>query len=151
MKKPDLNNNIGYLFNTVTNALNTFMQREITQHDIEVPFEQLKLLMFISFHEGVNQQLICSKMNKAKPGISRLVDSLVKKKLVDRREDQEDRRNKKLFATEKGIELRNRFYPIGFSNLQSIESELGEQESAELKKHLIAIKEIILNRLNTEK
>lgn len=150
MKKPDLNDNIGFLLNSTTNALNTMMQRAISKAELDVPFEQLKLLMFISFNSGTNQQDICQELNKAKPGISRMVDALVKKNLVEQIQDSEDRRNNKLFVTPKGMKLREQFYPLGYSKLKSLEAELGESESIELKQHLLAIKKIIISKLNKE-
>lgn len=148
MKFIPLNENLGYLLNVTTNAINTLMQRKLTQAGIEVPLEQLKLLMFISKNAGVNQQMICAAVNKAKPGISRLVDGLVKKGLIERKEDPNDRRNKLHFITPAGLEVRDSFYPLAIKNLAMLEAELGPETSAELKHHLIAIKEIILNKLN---
>ena len=107
MEKPDIENNLGYLLNSTTNALNTLMQRVILAEGVLVPLEQVKLLIFISFHDGTTQQAICDKMQKAKTGISRLVDGLVKKNLVFRIENEYDRRNKNLFITEKGLAVRD--------------------------------------------
>ena len=124
------------------------MQRVLLENEIDVPLEQLKLLMFLSFHPGVNQQVVCDEMNKTKPGISRLMDSLEQKGLIERREDPLDRRNKINSITDLGHQTKAKFYPIGIGNLRNIENELGAETSAEFKKHLIAIKEIILNKLN---
>lgn len=151
MKAFNRNDNIGFLLNSTTSALNTLMQRTLTKENIDVPFEQLKLLMYISFNPGVNQQEICIQLGKAKPGISRLVDGLVKKELVERKENPNDRRNTQLFPTPNGLAMRERFYPIGLGNLNGLESLLGREESEELKKHLVALKEIILNKLKEDK
>ena len=148
MEKPDIENNLGYLLNSTTNALNTLMQRVILAEGVLVPLEQVKLLIFISFHDGTTQQAICDKMQKAKTGISRLVDGLVKKKMVFRIENEYDRRNKNLFITEKGLAVRDKFHPLAFQNLQTLENDLGKSESAELKEHLLAIRSIILNKIN---
>jgi len=104
--------------------------------------------MFISNNEGVKQQDICTGLNKVKPGVSRLVDGLVKKKLVEQRSDKTDRRVKNLHITSKGVEVRNHFYPIGLSELKKIETHLGEKETEQLKNHLRKIKEIISNTEN---
>lgn len=149
MKGPK-EDNLGYLLNSTTNALNTLMQRMITEHEIDVPFEQLKLLLFISFNEGINQQQISNELNKTKAGISRLVDGLVKKGLVSTKEDDIDRRVKRLYTTASGKKTKDNFYPIGRKNLDVLENELGESDSAELKAHLISLKEIILKKLNRQ-
>lgn len=151
MKETKLNDNLGYLLNTTTNAMNTLMQRAISDEEIGVPLGQLKILMYVSTHEGVNQQMICDRMNRVKPGVSRLVDGLEKKGLISRKEDKNDRRNKILQATPKGLIVRDKFYPIALKNIGELENSLGTIESKELKKHLIGIKEIILNKLNIEK
>ena len=147
MKKVQIHENLGYLLTTANNALVTHMQRTILEHGIDVPFEQLRVLLFISNNEGVKQQNICEGLNKVKPGVSRLVDGLVKKKLVEQRPDKTDRRVKNLHITKKGLEVRNQFYPIGLGELKKIESKLGEKETEKLKKHLRSIKDIISNTL----
>jgi len=149
VKETKLNDNLGYLLNTTANAINTLMQRAIGEEEIDVPLEQLKVLMYVSTHEGVNQQMICDSMNRVKPGVSRLVDGLEKKGLISRKEDKNDRRNKILQVTKKGLHVRERFYPIAIKNLKGLESSLGANESKELKKHLIGIREIILERLKS--
>ena len=148
MKKVHIHQNLGYLLTTATNALVTHMQRTILEQQIDVPFEQLRVLMFISNNEGVKQQDICTGLNKVKPGVSRLVDGLVKKKLVEQRSDKTDRRVKNLHITSKGVEVRNHFYPIGLGELKKIETHLGEKETEQLKNHLRKIKEIISNTEN---
>lgn len=147
MKKVQIHENLGYLLTTANNALVTHMQRTILEHGIDVPFEQLRVLLFISNNEGVKQQNICEGLNKVKPGVSRLVDGLVKKKLVEQRPDKTDRRVKNLHITKKGLEVRNQFYPIGLGELKKIESKLGEKETEKLKQHLRSIKDIISNTL----
>jgi DNA-binding MarR family transcriptional regulator len=126
------------------------MQRVLLENGIDVPIEQLKLLMFISLNEGTNQQTLCNELNKAKPGISRLVNGLVEKGLIKQKSDKNDRRNRKLYVTQKGLDMRNQFYPVGRQNLNLLEEKMGQKESEELKVHLRAIKQIIFDRLNAE-
>ena len=147
MKKVQIHENLGYLLTAANNALVTHMQRTILDHGIDVPFEQLRVLLFISNNKGVKQQNICEGLNKVKPGVSRLVDGLVKKKLVEQRLDKTDRRVKNLHITKKGLEVRNQFYPIGLGELKKIESQLGEKEIEQLKQYLRSIKEIISNSI----
>lgn len=148
MKKVQLHENLGYLLTSANNALVAHMQRTITEAEIGVPFEQLRLLVFISNNDGVKQQHICDMLNKVKPSVSRLVDGLVKKELVVQRSDEIDRRVKNLHITEKGLAVRNKFLPIGLSQLKKIESHLGAQEAEQLKEHLRSIKNILSNSLN---
>ncbi len=150
MKKLQIHNNLGYLLTTATNALVNHMQRVIHEEGIDVPFEQLRMLLFISNNDGVNQQFICENLNKVKPGVSRLVDGLVKKGLVEQRPDKNDRRVKNLHITKKGLKIRDHFYPIGLSNLKQIEQQLGGSETEQLKNHLRSIKEILSNSLNSK-
>ena len=148
MEKIDIQDNFGYLLTSATNALVTHMQRTIQEQGIDVPFEQLRVLMYISNNEGVKQQNICEGLNKVKPGVSRLVDGLVKKKLVKQCTDKIDRRVKNLFITKKGLKVRDRFFPVGLGELKKIEAKLGDLETEQLKQHLRRIKEIISNSLN---
>ncbi len=144
----NIQNNLGYLLTTATNGLVTHMQRVITEAGVEVPFEQLRMLMYINKHEGLSQQAICDGLNKVKPGVSRLVDSLVKRDLVEQRPDENDRRIKKLYATKAGKKVCDQFFPVGFGNLKKIEKKLGEKEAEQLKNHLRSVIEIISNSLN---
>lgn len=67
--------------------------------------EQWRLLMLISFNEGADQQFLADETLKAKSSIAALMKNMGKAGLIARVPDQNDRRNKCVYLTDKGRAL----------------------------------------------
>ncbi|UTW62969.1 MarR family transcriptional regulator [bacterium SCSIO 12741] len=143
MDPTNLNSNLGYLITSTAAAMHSLMQSRLTEAGIDIPFEQLRTLAFLCKNPGINQQEMADCLNKTKPGISRLVDQLEKKDLIRREEDGEDRRNKIIFVTDKGVEARDQFIPYAKKELLLIDDKLGGEEAQVLKDSLIKLKSIL--------
>lgn len=101
----DLENHIGFLVASTFSNLNNLLSRKLMEANIELPSEQSKLLNFISYHEGITQQELAAWIHKLKPGVSRMADQLEQRQFIERRYDSKDRRNKRIYVTEKGRDL----------------------------------------------
>lgn len=88
------------------------IQRSIKKHNIDLTFEMLQIMMRIWRQEGLNQQELANQTFKDKVSLSYLINNLEKKGLVKRQSDTEDRRNKRIFLTPQGLELRERVMPL---------------------------------------
>jgi len=56
-------------------------------------------------HEGTSVRNIAERIQLDSPAITGLIDRLVKEKLIERKEDPQDRRSLKIYLTPKGREL----------------------------------------------
>ncbi|PUZ24648.1 DNA-binding transcriptional regulator, MarR family [Chitinophaga costaii] len=93
----------------------TFLRQQIhlkiKEHDLNITFELLEVMSFLNLHDGANQQEIADVMIKDKSSMTYLIDNLVKRDMVARREDEVDRRNKRVFLTGTGRALMNKLDP----------------------------------------
>jgi DNA-binding MarR family transcriptional regulator len=93
------------------NYLRLFLQSKIKEHELDITFELFEVVIFLYKKDGVNQQEIADVMIKDKSSMTYLIDNLVKRDMVTRIEDENDRRNKLIFLTEKGKSLRSKLDP----------------------------------------
>lgn len=91
--------------------LRQYLQVKIKEHNIDISFELLEILAYLYRKDGVNQQEIADVMVKDKSSMTYLIDGLVKKDLVVRMADQQDRRNKLIYLTEKSKRLEKELSP----------------------------------------
>ena len=95
--------------------MRTFMRQnlqvKIREHNVDITFELLEILSFLFRKDGVNQQEIADVIVKDKSSMTYLIDNLEKRGMVERIEDQSDRRSKLIFLTEKGKMLQSELSP----------------------------------------
>lgn len=95
----------------VASAMKGFMRQKFKEHDVNITFEMLQVLRFLWEKDGVNQQEIADAILKDKASLTYLIDNLVRRKLVQRTEDSQDRRNKIITLTTEGKEMRDLIQP----------------------------------------
>lgn len=100
-----------HLMSKVNSALRTFMRHKFKTHCIDITFEMLQVLRFLWEKDGVNQQEIADAIIKDKASLTYLIDNLVRRKLVKRTPDHQDRRNKIIVLTAGGHQLGQQIIP----------------------------------------
>jgi DNA-binding MarR family transcriptional regulator len=98
-------------FSKVNTAMKGFMRQKFKEHGVNITFEMLQVLRFLWNKDGVNQQEIADATLKDKASLTYLIDNLVRRELVQRTEDQQDRRNKIITLTSQGHELKAQITP----------------------------------------
>ena len=98
---------------TVRQAIKQLAQKKIKDlHDRELTYEMLQVLIVLWKKNQVNQQEVANTVQKNKASLTPLIDNLVKKKLVTRSEDPDDRRNKIISLTRTGKQYKKKFAPM---------------------------------------
>jgi DNA-binding MarR family transcriptional regulator len=87
------------------------IQIKIKEHGINITYEMLEVMGCLWRKDGINQQEIADLTLRDKSSMTYLLDNLVKRGLVKRVEDENDRRNKLIYLTREGKELRGQLYP----------------------------------------
>ncbi|ACU62967.1 MarR family winged helix-turn-helix transcriptional regulator [Chitinophaga pinensis] len=93
------------------NYMRQHLQVRIKENNIDVSFELLEILGVLYRQDGINQQEIADILIKDKSSITYLIDSLTKRDLVERKEDENDRRNKLIYLTENGKHMKQTLHP----------------------------------------
>ncbi|RAJ81956.1 DNA phosphorothioation-dependent restriction protein DptG [Chitinophaga dinghuensis] len=105
LNKVDLARELGRETAELRNELRQFLQKKIKESNWDISFELLEILGLLYKRDGMIQQEIADILIKDKSSVTYLITNLVKRDLVERTEDQTDRRNKQIFLKAKGREL----------------------------------------------
>ncbi len=94
-------------------AVNELMEREARDSlGTEVTLSQLKLLKLVYLTKAEKISDVAGFLGVSHPAASKAVDRLVRRNLIDRREDKQDRRAARLSLTKTGQKLLNRFISL---------------------------------------
>ena len=125
-----------------TSGFRTFMRQQLKAVDLDLTAEMLQVLRYLWAHDGVNQQEIANAVNKDKATLTSMLDNLVRRGLVERQEDSQDRRSKRIRLTSKGWALEQQIAPM-MDNMYAV---AGLNLSAEkLRASIVLLKQIAEN------
>jgi DNA-binding MarR family transcriptional regulator len=81
------------------------IQGNLKIYDVGLTYEMIEVMSLLWQKDGINQQVIADRTLRDKSSMTYLIDNLVKRSLVKRIPDEEDRRNNLIFLTEEGKHL----------------------------------------------
>ncbi len=99
------------------------VQRMLRSHNVEMTFEMLQVMHRLWEQQGISQQQLAQLTSKDKASLTNLINNLVRKGWVTRREDAADRRSRLIFLTATGKALAGIVKPI----LKEIYDRTGER------------------------
>ena len=102
---------LGRAMNEFRNQLRKIIQVKLKEHGINMTFEMLEVMSCLWKEDGINQQEIADITLRDKSSMTYLLDNLVKRKMIERGEDENDRRNKLIRLTREGRQLREQLQP----------------------------------------
>jgi len=102
---------LGRCMTEMKNHLRQFIQAKIKEENIDLTFEMLELLACLWNKDGINQQELADITIKDKSSMTYLVDNLVKRNMVTRVADENDRRNNLIYLTKQGRALQTTLHP----------------------------------------
>ncbi len=108
----DPEKNPGYHFGRTFYALKQGLRKAFLDHGLDVTPEQWFVLAFLWKNEGMSQCELAEKTTKDRTTITRIVDRLEHKGLIERVRDPKDRRSYRLFPTARSQELRTVAIPV---------------------------------------
>jgi DNA-binding MarR family transcriptional regulator len=88
-----------------------FIEAKVKEYAPGISFEMLEIMACLWRKDGINQQEIADITVKDKSSITHLINQLAKRSLVSRVEDGRDRRNKLIYLTKTGRQLRKQLHP----------------------------------------
>jgi len=102
---------LGRSMTELRNYLRQYIQVKIKEHGINITFEMLEVMACLWKKDGINQQELADLTLRDKSSMTYLLDNLVKRKMVKRVEDANDRRNKLVYLTKEGTNLKEQLNP----------------------------------------
>lgn len=109
---------------------------------IEITSEQWRVLFYLWNEDGINQRELAKRVKKEKSTITRQIDTLERKGLIERHSLNEDKRNKQLFVTQQGKIIEERTLHIAQSITEKAEASI---HKTELKIFRKVLQQMILN------
>ncbi len=106
-----LDNSIGFVLNQAANSLKKELNQAFRKAGYDVTTEQWAILNRLWEKDGVSLNELADKTFKDNASITRTVDLMEKKELVERREDPKDRRSRLVFLREAGRQLQTGLVP----------------------------------------
>ncbi len=107
--------------------------------DLSLTIGQLKSLLFIDFEGSTNFRKLATALGVTPPSVTGIVDRLVERELVTRKEDPEDRRVLLLKTTEKGKALLAKLRASRISRMSDMLAQLSLEELSALAGGLNAL------------
>lgn len=93
-------------------AFRCYLRQRFKECNIDLTTEMMQVLRYLWRHDCVNQQQIADAVNRDKASLTSMLDNMVRRELVTRGEDSQDRRNKRIVLTDKGRALEHEVVPI---------------------------------------
>jgi DNA-binding MarR family transcriptional regulator len=93
----DFDGNIGFLVNDVARLMRTLYDRRMAP--LGLTRSQWWVLNHLYFHEGISQTQLAAILDIEKAALGRLLDRMEAKGLVARRQDDRDRRTRRVYLT----------------------------------------------------
>ncbi|UKB81991.1 MarR family transcriptional regulator [Chryseobacterium sp. MEBOG06] len=138
---------LGMAMSEMKSRLRQKIQATINDYDPDLSFELIEILGLLSRNNGINQQEIGNKVSKDKSSITYLINSLVKRDLVERVAYKNDRRNNQIFLTPKGKNAVETIYPWALDLYKKAAGDLCEDEIGQA---LVLVKKMTANLENQD-
>lgn len=101
----DYERNSGFIINRTARALSRSFDTRL-RNSVGITFAQWRVLVLLTkTHDGLSQKEIADALGLEAPTLIPILDKLQNDGLIERRVDRNDRRNNRIFRTEKTIEI----------------------------------------------
>jgi DNA-binding MarR family transcriptional regulator len=94
------------------NAFRSYLRQRFKDCSLDLTSEMVQVLYYLWRQDDVNQQEIANAVNRDKASLTSMLDNLVRRGLVERHEDSQDRRSKRIMLTPKGRALEQQVVPL---------------------------------------
>jgi MarR family transcriptional regulator, organic hydroperoxide resistance regulator len=119
---------LGYLVHHAARAMSGRLNRNFAAAGYDVTAEQWKVLLRLWEHDGLTQNELCSRIAKNKASLTRLIDGLERRGLVNRTTGGRDRRSKRILLTPAGRVLRDPLTALALQTLAEAQAGLPESK-----------------------
>lgn len=134
----DPNKSFGFIINDIARMLRRNFDRRA--QSLGLTRAQWTVLMHLRRQDGLRQTDICNLLEIQPISLTRLIDRMVKSGWVERRDDVEDRRVKRIFITEKVKPLLSQLRDLGMQVREEALAGLSEKEREHLMGVLLKIR-----------
>lgn len=93
------NESIGFIIVKAGRLIENRLRYNFENEKINVTPQQWSVLTYLWNEDGISQQKLADAFSKDKTSMTRLLNNMEKNELILRKQDEDDKRNKKIFLT----------------------------------------------------
>lgn len=123
-----LDESTGYLTHVAGLLLKRELLDAIKKSNIDITPEQWAVLNRLSENQGQSQRKLAAASFKDTANITRIIDKLETKGLVQRKGDPGDRRARKIYITSKGQQVRDMIEPLAIDVLVKAGNKIDQSD-----------------------
>ncbi|NMM62461.1 MarR family transcriptional regulator [Clostridium sp. P21] len=138
--------NFGNFTTLVNRKIIHYLNSQLIEFDITA--DQWQVLLKLSRQDKISQKILSKMVNKDQPTLTRMLDILERKALIERHTSKEDRRSFSIHITKKGLDLTQKLIPYIENIFKKILNGVSEKNLSIYLDVLVQIDENITN-LNT--
>jgi MarR family transcriptional regulator, organic hydroperoxide resistance regulator len=105
MKVYDYNKSIGLKVVTLSRLIGFDLNKRFRELNCPLTFEQWKIMTALNYQEGISQNQLAEMVEKDHTTVSKIVNNLIKKNMLRRTTDVNDKRTYNVFLTKEGKEI----------------------------------------------
>ena len=102
----------GHQIEVTAKRVRKTFQHQLSHANLGVTVEQWIILQALANKGGQSQLELSKAVYKDQPSVTRILDKLVKKELITRNADDQDRRKFRIFLTAKGEDMVKKILPL---------------------------------------
>ena len=124
----ELKNTLGPWLGKTTKMLACLINETFQQNNVDLTREQWIFLVKLSYKDGIPQNELAFITERDKTSLTRIVKTMERKELIERKVATADKRSKFVYLTEKGRTVFKNTQPIMQKTIQQLQSGLTEEE-----------------------
>ncbi|NOV00907.1 MarR family transcriptional regulator [Paenibacillus sp. LMG 31457] len=132
-----LEHSLGFILNHAGRRMTQLLSHRFQPYDMTT--EQWVVLNRLACEDGITQKLLAIRAEKDQTNITRILDQLERKGMVERRANEQDRRSFLTFITDQGRAMNGILTPIEQEVITSLLGDFTEAEASLLKELLVRI------------
>lgn len=146
MSQHIIDGSLGFLLSKGTQALHKHLNRAFQSNEFDITFEQWSILIYLYNCDGKSQNEIAENTIRDKVSVTKIIDNLEKHNLVNRALDDNDRRVRRIFLTDKGKKVVPKLKKIADQTLEDAFSGVNKNDVESFK----AVLSLIVQNLTGE-
>ena len=128
MNDYNLKKSLGFKLDRASRLTTLNFNKNLKENNIILTAEQWGIINFLLEEDGINQNQIGKLINKDHTCVSRLIDTLIKKGIINREISLEDKRVNLIYLTKAGKELQNKAADTVRHSLDKVFKNVSEEE-----------------------
>lgn len=124
----DLHKALAFRVQRASRVLRVHLSRFLADFGLDVSQEQYFILFKVQAQPGCSQSDLADRLLGDYPNVTRLVDSLVERGLIERRPDPADRRRHAVYLTDQGHQIAERLIPAILEQRRKLYADLTADE-----------------------